>query len=401
MRTFQKTIFCIISILTAVWLQGCTPEHPNKASITTEKSAESPREHERDINPGDSYASAYRNRSSEDFFCYKTKEYITNILDYESMNNAPLCNKPNCNHKTKDCIVRRLDGNVPVFGEHCAYYFLDQEPEIEETKDGKIDLKLSSDLYCYDLRTNAETKLFHADASVSENCYGWLMHDDVLYYIDNQYGRSYDETGSFYGYGNTGGKMSLCMVRLSDLQMTVLCELYDPEKLTEYYPLAPNSGEVYMKGFYNNKIYFNVGFVDEKRPQENQYCFYVTYYDLSDGTYHGTPEDYGNIDFAAVTYCSANGLVICRDGEASVTRKTDSESVLLTHPCFNQRSVLTVIDNTIFCDGKAFDLNTKEVKEPAVLKDKSVVARYGDSFIIADADMQSGFEKIPAEKLLN
>ncbi len=381
-------------------LQGCTPEQPNEVSAAIEKTAESQRREEQDASPGDSYASAYFNRSAADYFCYKTEEDITNILDYESMSNVPLCNKPNCNHKNKDCIVRRLDGNVPMFGQQCAYYFLDQEPQIEETEDGKIDLKLSSDLYCYDLRTNAESKLFHADASVSESCFGWLCHDDVIYYIDNQYGRSYDDTGTFYGYGNTGGKMSLCMVRLSDLQMTVLCELYDLEKLTEYYPLTPNSGEVNMKGLYNNKIYFNVGFVDEERPRGNQYCYYVTYYDLSDGTYHGTPENYGNIDFAAVTYCSANGLVICRDGEAAVTRKTDSEPVLLNDPCFNQRSVLTVIDDTLFCTGKAFDLNTKEVREPAVLKDKSVVAKYGDSFIIADASMQSGFEKIPAEKLL-
>ena len=400
MRTFHKIILCIISTLTVVWLQGCTPEQPDEASTITETTAESQSKQEQDTSFCDSFASAYRNQSAADYFCYKTEEDITNILDYESMNNVPLCNKPNCNHKNKDCIVRCLDGNVPMFGEQCAYYFVDQEPKIEETEDGKIDLKLSSDLYCYDFRTNAESKLFHADASVSENCYGWLLHDDEIFYIDNQYGRSYDETGTFYACGNTGGKMSLCMVRLSDLQSTELCELYDLEKLTEYYPLAPNSGEVNMKGLFDNKIYFDVCFVDEQKPRGTQYCSYVTYYDLSDGTYHGTPEDYGNIDFAEVGFLSEDYLVICRDGRASVYKKGSEQPVILEDADFNQYTMVSVFDDVLFFRGKVFDLNTGTVRSNGYLCEKDVVAKYGDSFIISDYGMQTGFEKIPAEQLL-
>ena len=401
MKTFQHTIISICCIFTAVCLQGCKAAKNDDASITAGESAASQEKHEPETGTVDSYANSYRNCSAADFYCYKTEENVTNILDYESMNIVSLCNKPNCNHKAKDCIVKRLDGNVPVFREQCAYYFVDQEPKIQETEDGKIDLILGSDLYCYDFRTNAETKLFHADASVSDNCYGWLLHNDVLYYIENQYSRSYDETGCFYGVGNTGGNMTLCSVRLSDLQSTELCKLYDVEKLTEYYPVTPNSGEVYMEGLFDNKIYFDVCFVDDKKPRGAQYSSYVTYYDLSDGTYHGTPEDYGNIDFASVTYCSSNGLVICKEGEATVKRNTDSEAILLEHPCFTERSFITIMDDMLFCEGNAFDLNTKELSFPAALTGKSVIAKCGDSYIISDLGMQKGFEKIPAEQLLN
>ena len=394
MRTFHKIILCIISTLTVVWLQGCKAEKTGDASMTAGESAESQQAQ-------DSYANSHLNCSSAEFLCFKTLERMTNILDYESMNNVSLCSKPNCNHKAKDCIVKRLDGHVPVFGEQCAYYFVDQEPKIQETEDGKTDLVLGSDLYCYDFRTNAETKLFHADASVSDSCYGWLLHNDVLYYIDNQYSRSYDETGMICASGNTGGNMSLCAVRLSDLQSTTLCKLYDVEKLTEYYPVTPDSGEVYMKGLFDNKIYFDVCFVDEQKPRGTQYCSYVTYYDLSDGTYHGTPEEYGNIDFAEVGFLSEDYLVICRDGRASVYKKGSEQPVILEDADFNQYTMVSVFDDVLFFRGKVFDLNTGTVRSNGYLCEKDVVAKYGDSFIISDYGMQSGFEKIPAEQLLN
>ena len=50
--------------------------------------------------------------------------------------------------------------------------------------------------------------------------------------------------------------------------------------------------------------------------------------------------------------------------------------------------------------GKVFDLNTGTVRSNGYLCEKDVVAKYGDSFIISDYGMQSGFEKIPAEQLL-
>ena len=265
------------------------------------------------------------------------------------------------------------------------------------------DLKLSSNLYCYDLSTNTEKRLFHVDASVSDNCYGWLLHDDFLFFIENQYSRSYNEDGNIITSGNTGGKMSLCMVRLSDLQMTVLCELYDPEKLTEYYPLTPNSGEADMMSLHDNKIYFNVGFVTQgQRSDRPTYRFYVTYYDLTDRTYHGTPEDYENIDFAGVTYCSDDYLVICSTGQASVWKKGIQTLVILADERFDLNDqLMSVLDDTVFCFGSGVDLNTKEERKIADLAGKSVVARYGDSYIVSDYGMQTGFEKIPAEKLLN
>ncbi len=396
MTLFFKTICVSGAVLWSTVLQGCIAQKTEEPLITNDNEAVW----------SDSYTNSYHNSSAKNFFCYKSLEGEkgeTSVLDYESMNSISLCNKPNCKHKDKGCIVKRLDGNVPVFAENCAYYFVDEEPQILENEEGKYDLKLSSNLYCYDLGTNIEKKLLHVDASVSESCYGLLLHDNILYYVENQYSRSYDDAGNILTSGNTGGKMSLHSVRLSDMQRNDLSELYDCEKINEFYPLAKDSGEVYMMGLHDNKIYFNVGFVTQgKGSDPPTYRFYVTYYDLTDGTYHGTPEDYEHIDFAGVTYCSDDYLVICSTGQASVWKKGVQTPVVLDDERFDYNyQLMSVFDDTVFCFGSAFDLNTKEERKIADLAGKSVVARYGDSYIISDIGMQRNFEKIPAEKLLN
>ena len=73
-----------------------------------------------------SFATSYHNRSSKDFFCYRSLEGdygTTTVLDYESMNNVSLCKKPNCKHNNDDCVIKRLNGNEPMFGEEYIYYF--------------------------------------------------------------------------------------------------------------------------------------------------------------------------------------------------------------------------------------------------------------------------------------
>ena len=133
-----------------------------------------------------------------------------------------------------------------------------------------------------------------------------------------------------------------------------------------------------------------------------EYRLYTTYYDLSDGTYHGTPDEYENIDYAGITYCSEDYLVICKEGQASVWKKGNQSPVVLWDERFRDKfHSMSIVDDTMFCYGWAFDLNTKEGRILNALPGKDVVVRYGDSFIIADPGRQSGFEKIPAEQLLN
>ena len=346
---------------------------------------------------GDAFTDRFNVRSQSAFY-YMNFEGLTFRLDYDSMQSVPLCNKPNCRHTTSDCIMKKFIGGAPLIADNCAYYFVDEEIQFEQNDEGKMKLKLGSSLYCCDLKKGQETKIFSiSDVSVAKNCYGMLLHDHTIYFITNTLSRYYDESGQEIGYGGTGGYMHLFAFDLSEMKEKDLCSLYDVDKLSEYHPKAPFSGEVYMKGLYNDKIYFNVGFVT---GEEDNYQFYVTYYDLSDGTYHGTPEDYENIDFAAVRYVSEDYLVICRDGEAAVYKKHAEQPIVLKDPGFNMDAFLSVFDDTLYCGERIYDLNTCTARTLDRMQYKSVVAKYGDSYIISDLGMQGNFEKIPAEELL-
>ena len=286
-----------------------------------------------------------------------------------------------------------------MFGEECIYYFVDDNPYIKQNDEGKSEWVYHSELCRYDLKTDIEKSLLSVEFEVANNYYGCMLYDDMIYFIGHRYSSSSDENSAMISATNTGGEMKLYAVHLPDMQITDLGDLYDMPELRKIYPLAPNSAEVYMKGLFDNKIYFNVGFVIEENGQYN-YHFYVTYYDLTDGTYHGTPEDYEHIDFAAVSYASDDYLVICREAAAEVYKKGSDQPVILKDPCFNQYADVTVYDDVLFYYDKAFDLNSGNVRQLDFMNEKEVVAKYGDSFIIADPGMQSGFEKIPAEQLM-
>ena len=306
-----------------------------------------------------------------------------------------LCSKPNCSHTEPECLERRLNGNVPLFKDGCAYYFVDDEPKIESNSEGKNDLLIGSALCRYDFTTNTEEELVHVDASVSNNCYGWMLKNNEIYFIENAYGRNYDENGILLDYGNVGGKMSLCKVSLSDRKVSELCSLFDYDAITEHLESFETSGCAYMKGVFENRIYFNVGFFADDR-----FRFYVTYYDLNDGSYHGTPENYDDIRFSYVLSATENEMVIGRDGIADVYRKGSAEPVTVEVPGLDDFGEVFVFDGTLFFENKAIDPDTNEVRTLDGMKDKTVIAKYGESFIISDYGRQLNFEKVDAEKLL-
>jgi len=327
---------------------------------------------------------------------YRTYSGGVDVLDYESMTTSSLCNKPNCKHSSTDCIVQRLNGNVPMLSETKAYYFIDDEPSIEEGEDGKPFLKLGSTLYCFDFAANIEEKLFYIDGvSVANSCYGWLLHEGSIYFIGNHYRKIYDENGILTQCTGTGGEMKLYSVNLETQEMQNFGDLYNPTELAKYYPATLNSGEVYMEGVFDNKIYFNVAFVADA-----SHTFYVTSFDLKTKTYSGEPENYNAIFFEAVAFASNDYLAISSNQKATVYRKGESEPIVFRDDTFNDYSQLSVFDDVIYFNGKAYMLKTGEVRTVDRLTDKQVVAKYGDSYIVSDVGMQSGFEKIPVSELL-
>lgn len=347
----------------------------------------------------DSFSSVFVNTTDTAHY-FRSLDNQTTVLNYETMETSLLCNKPNCAHDRNDCIVHRLNGNIPLFSGSDVYYFVDTGNYMTQDSDGKPSLKLGSTLYRFDLTTNTEEKLFHVDdVAVSQIWHGSLLHDGTIYFVGNHYDVEYDETGMMCGYGTSGGRMELFALNLSDLTVQNYGDLYNIDALSKIYPYARNSGEVFMKGLFDNKIYFEVCFVPSTEMLA-QYVEYVTWFDLDTKTYHGEPQNYADIDYCTADFVSKDYLVLTREKQADVYIDGQEKPVILKDDCFQSPCFLSVFDDTLFCGEKTFNLKNGEMQIKPELDEKSVVAKYGDSYIISDLGMQSNFEKIPAEKLL-
>ena len=316
----------------------------------------------------DSFASTYFN-TTDTYHIYKSLDGQTNILDYETMETSRFCSKPGSQHPASDRTRSFFGGLIPLYDGHYAYYFKDAGT--------------GTNLMRYDFEQNQPEKLITVDgisaAAYDFNNYGMYLHDSVIYFI-----------------GYVGHQMTLYSVDLTTLEVNDITALYDYETLSSFYPITRESGEVYMQGEFDGKLWFNVAFVAEN----GQYTFYVTYFDLETKTYHGEPEDYENIDFGAVSFASKDYLVITRTEQAEVYKAGQDEPVILHDSAFFQDASLSVFDDTLFVCGKAFDLNTAEVRRLSLLneEDDVIIAKYGDCYIVG---AQHDFRKIPAEELLS
>ena len=127
----------------------------------------------------------------------------------------------------------------------------------------------------------------------------------------------------------------------------------------------------------------------------------VTYLDLADGSYHGTPEDYDQIDFAAVTYCSENHLILYRDSEAAVYTKGKTEPVIIHDERFDIYGDWFAEGDYMFCSENAYNLTTKDYLHLVDMEYKPIIAERDHSYIILNLPKGECFEKIPAEQLLH
>ena len=382
MKLKQTLLFCVLSVLL---LQGCGMQAPAAP---------------------DSVSDWFYNRS-ENMLVHKVGSPAGSsirILDYGTMQDVTLCSKPNCTHKTADCILHRLGDNVPVFGDGKAYFFIDDPILVRENDDGRRVYQMGTTLYAFDMKTNMEEKLCHIDGGVTGSNTGWLLHDGRIYFVLNEYAKNYDENGNATGvYSNVGGVMRLCAVDLSDMQVTDSGPLYDILTLTKYFPDAPYSAECCLYGVFDDKIWFTVSCREafDEKTSDIRFVNYVTYFDLKTQTYCGEPADFSNFGRGRIRWLSADYLAVAGEHQVMVSKAGQSEPIPVQDDAFNVFSTLSVFDDKLFCEGKVFDLHTLAVTEPDALDGKTVLAKYGDSYIVSNENDPEQYEKIPAETLLD
>lgn len=319
----------------------------------------------------------------------KNNNGIIEVISVPEFNSAPLCSLPNCTHSDIECISKRFN-SVPLICNSKAYYFINDSIEFI-VENNITDIKLGTTLYEYNFTSNKERKIKHIDGVVfSEN--GYIINNNILYFIGNHLGRQYDESGNLISNRNSGGKQQLFSVNLENYDIINLGDMYNPDELTAVYPLAENSAEVYIKGVFDNKIFFDTAFAVEEN-EIVKFKLYSSYYDLSSEKFE-VISNLNNIIFSEINYISKDYLALSCENELKIYHKTYDTPIVIEDEIISvgHHSKCYIDDDLVIYNGYIFDWNSCNKKESEQLKDKKIIMKYENNFITL---MKNEFDIIP------
>lgn len=335
-------------------------------------------------------------------YCYLDNRI--SILDYSSMQVSTLCNKPNCDHKGIDCIMVQLNDETPLICGDVAYYFVDDYPQMVSNEEGKVDLKLGTTLYQYDFAKGSQKEITYIDGVSASAIYGWLLVDDTIYFSANLYGREYDENGILCSYASSGGKFELYAVSLKTNEVTNYGEIYNNAALCELYPGVINSGEVYLEGIFNNRIYFNVAFVEDTSKLNCHYVQYTKSFDLESKTFSAEPEDLSQISYESVAYISEDDMAVVTDKSSiKIYENSSDDPIVIEDSDIYLDIIVSVINGKLFLPGKFYELETGNCVEMSLpTEDSQVIAYIEGQYIVSYYDERGTmqFEKISEQELV-
>lgn len=182
----------------------------------------------------------------------------TMFLDFDTMEKAPLCAKPNCTHDNSECIAKTV-GDTPVFYNDYIYYFKSNGGAVIETTDDR-EFYIDSKLYKANLETS-ETEIvceFHDGVPVLKWA-GYVLQDNELYFTIDDCNPIKDEYGG-YTWGSSGGYHFLCSINLDTGEYTNYGSIYDGDK--QYEGAAYSSG-ANITGIYKDKMYIRYSFIKD------------------------------------------------------------------------------------------------------------------------------------------
>lgn len=180
-------------------------------------------------------------------------------IDFETMEKTVFCTKPNCTHKTKDCIEKAV-GETPILYGDYIYFFDSNNGDVRETPDGN-EFYMDSMLKCVSMTTSEMEEIVYFDDCIPEYGYeGRFIIDNTLYFSGYDPEPVPDEYGNFF-YGSAGGTHFLCSIDLDTGKYTNYGSIYDGDK---QYEGAANSSTAKILGYYDSRLFIQYSFMKEK-----------------------------------------------------------------------------------------------------------------------------------------
>lgn len=270
------------------------------------------------------------------------------FTDFDSMNSALLCPKPNCTHtNSEECSAFGMSDHPVLFGNSIFFF------KNETVYDGDT-ITETANIYKSDTDgTNRKVIATAKDFCEGASSDRMVLVGDTLYFCMTKH--QFDEYGSTSGYDEGW----LCKFNITDEKLEII------EKIFEGYHAG-----VWFDGYWNEKLYFTYSAFDKELSEEetaaldkSQIYTYKTY-DIKNGAIEesGQPSPAVYVGKGYYVYAKDNGLwVIDESG-----KKTYFED-------FAYSSSLEIFDGKIFspygkkwgdiATGKAYALNVDSASD--------------------------------------
>ncbi|MCR5707056.1 MAG: hypothetical protein K6G82_02150 [Ruminococcus sp.] len=331
------------------------------------------------------------------FFCrdcevgaaYTVNNYhsaVTMFLDYASMETAPLCAVPNCNHQDSDCLAKNAEYPI-IFGEDM--YFFRSKYGVEETKKGR-EFRMHSAFRKASLDNSEISTVCEFTDAIPRNDESMIICGHKLFFI------AYDPDAEIDDYGGLsvksgGGHDFLCSVDLVSSEYKnygSICYVEDE------YPAADNSSSAHITGFGDGKIYIGYEFMKEFADPKNGVIPEWTRYSF---VFNTETEQYSESSLPAAIfaddelYCWLDDYndelhIIMNDKEYVVSYDS------YTNSAHHLRDKLFVANGRVELSDMSMHYMSDE------FRDSSAVASFGEYFILRKSD--DSFIRLTEDELL-
>ena len=184
-------------------------------------------------------------------------------LDFATLEKTVFCTKPNCTHKSGDC-VEKIVGKTPVMYGDYIYFFYSNNGDVRETPDGR-EFFMESKLKRLSMETSEVEDIVFFDDCYPESGYsGRFIIDNTLYFCGHDPEPVPDEYGNFF-YGSARGTYYICGIDLDTGKYTNYGSIYEDDK---QYEGAASSSSSKIIGYYDSKIFIQYSFMKEKHTIE-------------------------------------------------------------------------------------------------------------------------------------
>lgn len=182
----------------------------------------------------------------------------TTYLDFETLENSPLCALPNCTHNDPNCLAN-IVGTSPIFYNGYVYFFESNYGDVRETSNGRefyIDSKLKkASLDSSEIELVCE----FSDCAPDQYTPGIVLKGNEIYFTADDLNPTKSEYGD-YNWGNSGGYHFLCCINLDTGKYTNFGSIYDGDK---EYEGAAYSSCANITGIYKDKMYIRYSYIKD------------------------------------------------------------------------------------------------------------------------------------------